>query len=104
MKEQSLIIRFQYCYEKLDALHDLEFYLDEFLENDPVGRIDGHEIAMEGVDGLLFLYGPDARKLFEKIEHILRLTPFTCEAEVFIRNGETEDECEEMYFIMGKSN
>jgi hypothetical protein len=104
MQEQSLIIRFLYCYVDLDALHDLEFYLDEFLENNPVGRLDGHEIAMEGVDGLLFLYGPDAQKLFESIKPILLLTPFTSEAEIFIQNGENESECEEIYFIMGRSN
>ena len=69
--EQAVIVKFDYGSTDLSMLFALEDELEEVLSSGEYGEYDGHEIAVDGSDGLLFLYGPSAEKLFESIKPTL---------------------------------
>lgn len=64
-KEHAVIIDFYYGTEELDPLHELDLALADRIEEEGVGVYDGHEINMDGTDGRLFMYGPNADLLFK---------------------------------------
>jgi hypothetical protein len=76
----------------LDPLVALEDELEEALDGTGAGELDGHEIAVDGSDGLLFLYGPDADALFAAIEPVLRKSAVTLGADATLRYGGPDDE------------
>ncbi len=95
MSEHSVIVTFYNFAEKfwtgelqpLDPLHELEEELVTRLEGKNVGALDGYEIAMDGSDGFLFLYGPDADALYEVIEPALRASAVTQGGHATLRYG-----------------
>jgi hypothetical protein len=54
------------------------------------GELDGHEIAMDGSDGFMYIYGPSADRLFEVIEPVLKATDFMQGAKAQLRYGPPE--------------
>ena len=60
------------------------------LDGKNVGELDGHEIAIDGSDGFLFLYGPDADALFAAIEPVLRKSPVMPGADATLRYGDPD--------------
>jgi tetratricopeptide (TPR) repeat protein len=66
----------------------LENRLEEALESDEVGQLDGHETGPENTT--LFLYGPDADALFRAVEPVLRDYPLCQGAMVTVRQGDRE--------------
>ena len=60
MSEHAMIVKFDYGTTDLGPLFELEDQLETLLEDGKYGEYDGHEIAVDGSDGLLYLYGPDA--------------------------------------------
>jgi len=91
-EEQAVIISF-YHYENkgLDELFALEDRLHQVLTENSLGRSDGHEIACEGTDGSLYMYGPSAEKLFAAIKPILQETDFMREATALLRFGSSRN-------------
>ena len=89
--EQAVIVHFTYGSTDLKLLFALEDRLESVLAGTDVGEYDGNEIATDGSDGFLFLYGPDADLLFKTIEPVLRATPFMQGAKVTKRYGPPED-------------
>jgi hypothetical protein len=95
MAEQSVIVTFYGFAEKfwtsysrsLEPLFELEDRLIETLQNSDLGIVDGHEIAMDGSDGTLFLYGPDADALYAAIEPVLRSSAVTQGGHATLRYG-----------------
>ena len=75
----------------LDPLFALEDELESALEGTGVGELDGHEIAVDGSDGFLFLYGPDADALFALIEPILRKSAVMSGADATLRYGDPDE-------------
>ena len=68
--------------------HDLltlEGQLSDAIEAQGLGEFDGNEIGDPGAT--LFMYGPDAERLFAGIEAILRAYPLCKNARVVIRRG-----------------
>ena len=57
----------------------------ETVERDGLGEFDGHEMRM--TETVLFMYGPDADRLFAGIERVLRQYPLCTGARVVIRYG-----------------
>ena len=72
-------------YEECD-LETIESRLTEVIEREGLGEFDGNEIGSEEVT--LFMYGPDAERLFAGIEATLRAYPLCQGARVVIRDGE----------------
>ena len=82
MLEHSVIIHFQYENTDLTDLFELEDRLTKAIEAAGAGEFDGNEIADDGSDAFLFMYGPDADKLYSAIEKELKKTGFMRGAEV----------------------
>ena len=91
MSEQAVIVRFDYGSTNLDALFELEDQLEAVLEGGDVGEYDGHEIAVDGSDGLLFMYGPDADALFAKVKPTLLETTAIKNVAATLRYGPPDD-------------
>lgn len=71
----------------LDPLFALEDELIAALEGKNLGELDGDEIAMDGSDGSIFLYGPDADALFAAIQPVLKSSPVTQGGNATLRYG-----------------
>jgi hypothetical protein len=99
MTKHSIVVQFYDFADKfwteddrtLDPLFALEDELTDALEGSEAGELDGHEIAVDGSDGFLFLFGPDADALFELIEPVLRKSAVTHHADAVLRYGEPDD-------------
>jgi len=70
-----------------EGLFPLEEELISALENSGVGEFDGDEVAVDGSAATLYMYGPDAERLFRAVEPILRNSPLCRGATVEIRSG-----------------
>ena len=85
---------------RLNPLFSLEDQLRTAIESGGGGEYDGHEIAMDGSDGTLYMYGPNADKLFEVVEPILRAVPFMSGASVTKRYGPPDDETKKVALVL----
>ena len=75
-RKQAVLISFLYGYDELDHLHALDIKLDKLISKAGVGEYDWHEIAMDGSDGTLFMYGPNAEVLFKTVRPTLQEVDF----------------------------
>lgn len=66
-------------------LGTIEDRLTEVIERDKLGEFDGNEVGP--AEAILYMYGPDAEKLFAGIEQTLRDYPLCRGARVVIRRG-----------------
>ena len=87
--EHAVIVHFlNYGSTDLQRLFALEERLEKAIDAAGVGELDGNEIATDGSDGYLYMYGPDADRLFEIVRPILESVDFTRGAQVVKRYGE----------------
>lgn len=98
--EQAVVVHFTYGSTDLSRLFALEERLESVLATSDAGEHDGNEIATDGSDGFLYLYGPDADRLFKVIEPVLRATPFMQGAQVTKRYGPPEDGVKESVVVI----
>ena len=98
--EQAVVVHFTYGSTDLSRLFALEDRLETVLAAAGAGEYDGNEIATDGSDGFLYLYGPDADRLFKVIEPVLRATPFMHGAQVTKRYGPPEDGVKESVVVI----
>jgi hypothetical protein len=90
--EHAVIVHFlNYGSTDLQRLFALEERLEEAIDAAGVGEFDGNEIATDGSDGYLYMYGPDADRLFEVVRPILESVDFTRGAHVTKRYGDSDD-------------
>jgi hypothetical protein len=99
--EHSVIIHFLYGSTDLSRLFALEDELSSVVDTSGVGEVDGNEIAVDGSDGYLFLYGPDADKLFNAIKPVLESTDFMKGAKVTLQYGPPDVGGREAEFEIG---
>jgi hypothetical protein len=92
LSEHAVIVKFDYGSTDLSALFELEDQLEALLEDSSVGEYDGHEIAVDGSDGLLYLYGPDADALFNKVKPTLAASANIRNAVATLRYGPPNDD------------
>ena len=59
--------------KKREAVRDLERRLERAIQADAAGEFDGDEFG--GNKCVLYMYGPDADRLFETIEPMLKSVP-----------------------------
>lgn len=74
--EQAVIVRFAPVPRNLDGLYRLEDQLTDVLGRSGYGEYDGHDIALDGRDGYLYFYGPDADRILAAVQPLLRATSF----------------------------
>jgi len=85
--EQAVIIHFKYGSTDLKPLFALEDKLESTVKGAGVGVLDGDEIANDGRDGDIYLYGQNADRLFDAIRPVLMASPFMKGAQVTRRYG-----------------
>jgi hypothetical protein len=72
------------------AIHALSDQLEHAIASSNAGAFDGDEFG--GGQCTLFMYGPDAERLFSSIESILRVSPVCQGATVIKRFGPPGDD------------
>ena len=100
--EQAVIVHFQYGSKNLDALFKAEDQLEAAIVKAEAGEMDGHEIATDGSDGTFYMYGPDADRLYNAVEPVLRSIPFLKGAQVIRRYGPPRDGIKETVTLVAR--
>jgi hypothetical protein len=85
--EHAVLVYFDYGSTDLSALFAVEEALERVIAEAEVGELDGNEIAEDGSDGTLFMYGPNADALFVAVRPTLEAVPFMTGARVILRYG-----------------
>jgi hypothetical protein len=94
--EHAVIINFYYGFESMDKLVELEYRLRSIISEKGVGEYDGHDIALDHSDGTLYMYGPNAEKLFLAIKETLEKTDFMKGEMATLRFGPPEEGVKEI--------
>jgi hypothetical protein len=90
--EHAVIVTFAYGGSTdLDPLFALERQLESTIAAARAGEYDGNEVAVDGSDGTLYMYGPDADKLFAAVRATLEACSFMKGAVVKLRYGPPAD-------------
>lgn len=87
MPEHSVIIFFENGLPYPDALYETGDELSALIEKEQVGFYDWHCTAEDDSHGWLYMYGPDADKLFETVKPVFEKTPFLKEGIVTLQYG-----------------
>lgn len=98
--EQAVIIEFNYGLEEDEPFYELSDKLRVLVDESGLGEYDGHEINIDNSDGSFYLYGPDAKKLYEIVRSTIEKVPFMTGANVRLRFGPFEDGVKEVSFIL----
>jgi hypothetical protein len=81
--EEFAAIHFtEYGTTNLERIYSVSAELDKALKGTNLGELDGHMLSVDGSDGFLFLFGPDAQKLYEYVKAIILRTPFLKNAKL----------------------
>ena len=104
MSEQAVIIDFNYGSTNITKLYALEDELEQRLTNTSVGEFDGHEIAADGSGGTIYLYGTNAKQIYETIKDILTKNAIMNGAIVTLRYGPLEDNVQKEVFRITQGN
>jgi hypothetical protein len=75
--------------EERDLLFDLGDLLNKVIEDAAVGEFDGDEFGQG--ECVLFMYGPDADRLYSVIEPVLKATPLAIGGYAIKQYGEADD-------------
>lgn len=89
--EHAVIVHFQYGSKDLSRLFSLEEKLEAAILAARAGDFDGDEVAEDGSDGFLYMYGPDADRLYAAVKPVLEACDFMRGARVTIRYGGPDD-------------
>lgn len=89
--QEGVIIVFNYGLEEDEPFYELSDKLRVLVDESGLGYYDGHEMNIDNSDGSFYLYGPDAKKLYEVVKKTIEQTPFMAGAEVMLRLGPPKD-------------
>lgn len=89
--EHAVIVHFNYGSTDLQPLFALEDELEQAISAAGAGEFDGNELAADGSDAYLYMYGPDADRLFEAVRPVLESSSVMKGALVTRRYGPPED-------------
>jgi len=64
--KHAIIAYFEYGQTDLEPLFEVERHLEAAIDKAGVGEFDGNEIAVDGTDGSLYMYGPPEDGVVEK--------------------------------------
>ena len=99
--EHAVIVHFTYGSTDLSRLFELENKLEAAIEEAKIGEYDGNDVAVDGSDGYLYMYGTNADALFEVIRPILEATEFMKGAKAKLRYGPPADGVREVEVEIG---
>lgn len=99
--EHAVLVEFAYGSPDLSRLFALEEQLREAIRAGGVGEYDGNEVATDGSDGTLYIYGPDADVLLATVRPLLEAADFMRGARVKLRYGPPMDGVREVEVVLG---
>ncbi|MCJ7625490.1 MAG: hypothetical protein MUO76_18505, partial [Anaerolineaceae bacterium] len=97
----AVLVYFKYGSADLSLLFALEERLRKIIDTAGVGEFDGNEIATDGSDAVLYMYGPDADALFDAVRPALDAADFMKGALVVLRYGPPQDGVTEKEVVFG---
>jgi len=89
--EQAVIVHFEYGKPDWTPFFEFEKTLETSIAATGVGEYDGNELAVDGSNGTLYMYGPDADKLFDVVKPHLASSKLLKNVEVTLRYGAAGD-------------
>ncbi|MBA2589974.1 MAG: hypothetical protein H0U98_15275 [Alphaproteobacteria bacterium] len=95
-----MIVRFRYGSTNLNRLFELEDNIEAAIKAAHAGEFDGDEIATDGSDGFLYMFGPSADRLFEVVIPVLKTVDFMRGAEVTRKYGPMGKEVQETTTVL----
>jgi hypothetical protein len=98
--DQAVIVHFDYGSTDLKPIFELEEQLMAAIAKANVGELDGNEVATDGSDGYLYMYGPDADVLFAAVRPVLEQCAFMRGARVRVRYGPPADGVREVQHVL----
>ena len=98
--DHAVIVHFDYGSTNLQPLFQLEKRLETAIGEARAGELDGNEVATDGSDGYLYMYGPDADALFRAVRPVLEACPFMRGARVRVRYGPPADGVREVEHVL----
>jgi hypothetical protein len=101
--EHAVLVLFSYGSTDLSRLFALEERLEQAIATAGVGEFDGNEVASDGSEGTLYMYGPDADALFAAVRSALEATDFMRGARVRLRYGAPANGTREVEVVLGTS-
>ncbi|MEO1254202.1 MAG: hypothetical protein AAFY41_04830 [Bacteroidota bacterium] len=93
---QSIVVHFIGWINSLEPVHRLSEQLNELVDSLDNAKFDGHEIAMDGSHGTLYLYCDDARKLIDVIIPTLKSADLLKCTKAVLRLSKLEEQAEEI--------
>jgi hypothetical protein len=99
--EHALVVHFEYGSTDLSRLFALEELIEQALTRHGVGEFDGNEMAVDGSDGYLYMYGPDADQMFAAVRPVLEGADFMRGARVTLRYGPPANGVREHQVVLG---
>ena len=99
--EHAVIVRFNYGIPRMDDLYELCNKLERVINENRLGEFDGHEIATDHSHGFLYMYGPNAERLFTGVKQTLEQSEFMQGAKAKLRFGPPEDGIKEITVEVG---
>jgi hypothetical protein len=86
--DHAVLVNFDYIGSTdLTLLFEVEKKIEAAIDAAKVGELDGNEVATDGSDGTLYMYGPDADRLFEAVKPVLEGCSFMRNARITLRYG-----------------
>jgi hypothetical protein len=80
--DEAVIVHFKYGSTDVAPINELADELGRLLEDAGLGDFDGHELAVDGSDVFLYMYGPSADQICAAIVPVLESRSFTVGAHI----------------------
>ncbi|MES2807138.1 MAG: hypothetical protein V4619_00840 [Bacteroidota bacterium] len=84
---QGVIIEFNYGLKEDKPFYELSDKLRALVDESGLGFYDGHEMNIDNSNGSFYLYGLDAKKLYEVVKKTIKETSFMAGANVMLQLG-----------------
>lgn len=98
--DHAVVVHFAYGSTDLKKLFALEDELEKAILAVNAGEFDGNEVATDGSDSYLYMYGPNADKLFDAVKPVLEKTPFMRGAKAKLRYGPPQAASQEKIIVI----
>jgi len=89
--EQAVIVNFDYGSKDWNQFFAFEKGFESAVNASGLGDYDGNELAVDGSDGSMYMYGPDADRLFAFVRPRLEAAAFLKHVRVTLRYGSVDD-------------